>query len=94
MGVQRAKPLPEREVSSLPPFPQRGPQARQKNDEWMSDHYCKYVHIFIYESTTIVTSDTLLRFYTKIEGKQRYSIAEDIGVMDSLSGSFVKIDPL
>jgi RecJ-like exonuclease len=29
-------PLPEREVSSLPPFPQSGPQALQKNDEWMS----------------------------------------------------------
>ena len=35
-GIGRS-PLPEREVSSLSPFPQSGPQARQKNYEWMSE---------------------------------------------------------
>jgi hypothetical protein len=30
--------LPEREVSSHTPFPQSGPQARQKHYEWMSAH--------------------------------------------------------
>jgi len=30
-------PLPEREVSSHSPFPQNGPEARQRNYEWMSD---------------------------------------------------------
>jgi hypothetical protein len=37
MGVQGAKPLPEREVSSLTLSSPGGPQARQRNDEWMSD---------------------------------------------------------
>ena len=34
-GIGRS-PLPEREVSSLSPFPHGGPQARQKNYEEMS----------------------------------------------------------
>ncbi len=36
LGVQERSPLPEREVASLAPSFQSGPQVRQKHDEWMS----------------------------------------------------------
>jgi len=38
--VQETKSLPEREVSSLTLSSPNGPQARQKNDEWISAGRC------------------------------------------------------